>query len=167
VQSSTATCLSLSSPWSTCPQPFIALTTTFSTKGSRSASLSVILRPVLPDEQGTRECARRDSARSTQKIVRFGVPQESLGPRYTAGLIDLIKGYGLHRHLYSRMPTTRRYGAFVALGLSTGSNPEPSSIHYCVALGLSTNSNPEPSAIHCCVGEKNVFGAAGIHPRSR
>jgi len=52
------------------------------------------------------ECVRRGSARSTHKTVRFGVPHGSvLGALlfilYTAGLIDLIEGYGLNPHLYA------------------------------------------------------------------
>jgi len=46
------------------------------------------------------------SAWSTHKTARFGMPQGSvLSPLlfilYTAGLIDLIEGYGLNPHLYA------------------------------------------------------------------
>jgi len=104
--SMTATCLS--SPCSTYPQSFdtvdheILLTRLKVSFGIRGAALDWF-QSYLSNRV---ECVRRGSARSTQKIVRFGVPQGSvLGPLlfilYTAGLIDLIEGYGLHPHLYA------------------------------------------------------------------
>jgi len=71
--------------------------------GIGGAALDWLLQSYLTSRL---KCVRRGSARSTHKAVRFGVPQGSvLGPLlfilYTAGLIDLIEGYGLNPHRYA------------------------------------------------------------------